>query len=84
MEQFKGSAKTLFIWTQSSLVQASTEKLQEATGGEVILENINRLTFGKSYFAKINDSAEIYLKTFISQHTKCSYLRRIYVRSNCN
>lgn len=63
MEQFKGSAKTLFIWTQSSLVQASTEKLKEVTGGEVILENINRLTFGKIYFAKTNDSAETYFKT---------------------
>ncbi|XP_067621169.1 anamorsin homolog [Eurosta solidaginis] len=53
MEQFKGAAKTLYIWTQSALVQASTDKLKEAIGGEVILENINRLTFatyGESTF----------------------------------
>ncbi|XP_004533856.1 anamorsin homolog [Ceratitis capitata] len=53
MEQFKGTAKTLYIWSQSALVQASTEKLKEATGGEVVLENINRLsfaTYGESIF----------------------------------
>ncbi|XP_053957866.1 anamorsin homolog [Anastrepha ludens] len=53
MAEFKGAAKTLYIWAQSALVQASTEKLKEATGGEVVLENINRLTFatyGESTF----------------------------------
>ncbi|XP_036321902.1 anamorsin homolog [Rhagoletis pomonella] len=53
MEQFKGLGKTLYIWSQSALVQASTEKLKEVTGGEVVLENIHRLsfaTYGESTF----------------------------------
>ncbi|XP_075149445.1 cytokine induced apoptosis inhibitor 1 [Haematobia irritans] len=45
MEQFKGLQKTLYIWSTSDNLEKQVNELKTATGGEVQVENINRLTF---------------------------------------
>lgn len=49
MEQFKGLQKTLYIWTDSGELDKRVEALKSATGGEVALENVHRLSFCKSF-----------------------------------
>lgn len=48
MEQFKGLQKSLYIWSTSENLEKQVEGIKTATGGEVQVENINRLTFGKA------------------------------------
>ncbi|XP_037820684.1 anamorsin homolog [Lucilia sericata] len=45
MQQFKGLQKSLFIWSHSDNLEKQVDQLKAATGGEVVVENINRLTF---------------------------------------
>ncbi|KAH8308409.1 hypothetical protein KR059_012190 [Drosophila kikkawai] len=45
MEQFKGLQKSLYIWTDSGDLDKRVEQLKTATGGEVALENVHRLSF---------------------------------------
>ncbi|XP_030377908.1 anamorsin homolog [Scaptodrosophila lebanonensis] len=45
MEQFKGLDKTLYIWTDSDSVDKRVQEIKAATGGEVALENVHRLSF---------------------------------------
>ncbi|ALC39709.1 l-2-35Bg [Drosophila busckii] len=45
MEQFKGLQKTLYIWTDSAELDKRVQTLKDATGGEVALENVHRLSF---------------------------------------
>ncbi|KAM7352556.1 cytokine induced apoptosis inhibitor 1 [Cochliomyia hominivorax] len=45
MEQFKGLQKSLYIWSQSENLEKQVQQLKATTGGEVLVENINRLTF---------------------------------------
>lgn len=47
MQQFKGLQKSLYIWSNSEDLEKQVEQLKAATGGEVLVENINRLTFGE-------------------------------------
>lgn len=47
MEQFKGLQKSLYIWSQTDNLETQVEHLKTVTGGEVLVENINRLTFGE-------------------------------------
>lgn len=47
MEQFKGLQKSLYIWSQTDDLEKQVDQLKRATGGEVLVENINRLTFGE-------------------------------------
>lgn len=47
MEQFNGLQKTLFIWSQNDNLEKQVEQLKAATGGEVLVENINRLSLGE-------------------------------------
>lgn len=47
MEQFKGLQKTLFIWSQTENLEKQVEQLKAATGGEVLVENVNRLSLGE-------------------------------------
>ncbi|XP_013103474.2 anamorsin homolog [Stomoxys calcitrans] len=44
MEQFKGLQKTLYVWSTSDGLEKQVSELKTATGGEVQVENINRLT----------------------------------------
>ncbi|XP_068140544.1 anamorsin homolog [Drosophila tropicalis] len=45
MEQFKGLQKSLYIWTDNADLDKRVEQLKTATGGEVALENVHRLSF---------------------------------------
>ncbi|XP_017154414.1 anamorsin homolog [Drosophila miranda] len=45
MEQFKGLQKSLYIWTDSADLDKRVEQLKTATGGEVAVENVHRLSF---------------------------------------
>ncbi|EDW63658.1 anamorsin homolog [Drosophila virilis] len=45
MEQFKGLQKSLYIWTDSAELDKRVETLKAATGGEVAVENVHRLSF---------------------------------------
>jgi len=47
MEQFKGLQKSLYIWTDSADLDKRVEAVKAATGGEVALENVHRLSFCK-------------------------------------
>lgn len=47
MEQFKGLQKSLYIWTDSGELDKRVQALKEATGGEVAVENVHRLSFCK-------------------------------------
>lgn len=47
MEQFKGLQKTLFIWSQTENLEKQVEQLKAATGSEVLVENVNRLSLGE-------------------------------------
>ncbi|XP_034472986.1 anamorsin homolog [Drosophila innubila] len=45
MKQFKGLQKSLYIWTDSADLDQRVEVLKTATGGEVAVENVHRLSF---------------------------------------
>jgi len=47
MENFKGLQKSLYIWTDSADLDKRVEQLKAATGGDVALENVHRLSFCK-------------------------------------
>ncbi|XP_037961062.1 anamorsin homolog [Teleopsis dalmanni] len=44
MDQFKGLQKVLLIWSQADNLESTVEEIKTATGGEVVLENVNRLS----------------------------------------
>ncbi|XP_073823929.1 cytokine induced apoptosis inhibitor 1 [Musca autumnalis] len=44
MEQYKGLDKTLYIWSTTENLEKQVEEIKAATGGDVQVENINRLT----------------------------------------
>ncbi|KAL7738845.1 hypothetical protein ACLKA6_016751 [Drosophila palustris] len=45
MEQFKGLQKSLYIWTDSAELDKRVQSLKTATGGDVAVENVHRLSF---------------------------------------
>ncbi|KAM8715573.1 hypothetical protein ACLKA7_002598 [Drosophila subpalustris] len=45
MEQFKGLQKSLYIWTDSGELDKRVQTLKTATGGDVAVENVHRLSF---------------------------------------
>lgn len=49
MEQLKGLQKSLYIWTDSAELDKRVEALKSATGGEVAVENVHRLSFCKCF-----------------------------------